>query len=72
MAKNTSYEQLTHNGSPFELQDMFVGGVPYKVFKRGPKTLYDVFMKAAAFTDHEFIVNGNMRLTFGQALLLGK
>ena len=71
MVKNTSYEQLIHKGSPFELQDASVEGIHCKVFKRGPKTLYDVFMKAADYDEHEFIINGNMRFTFGQAFQRG-
>jgi acyl-CoA synthetase (AMP-forming)/AMP-acid ligase II len=71
MVKITSYEQLIHKGSPFELQDMVVGGVPCKVFPRGPQTLRDVFIKAASFADREFIIKGDTRLTFGQAFRRG-
>ena len=67
MVKITSYEHLIHKGSPFELEDTVVGGIPCKVFPRGPKTLYDVFIKTASFAGREFIIYGDMRLTFEQA-----
>jgi len=67
MDKLLSYELLIHKGSPFELQDAVIKGVPCKVFPRGPQTLREVFMKAAVFTEREFIIKDDTRLTFGQA-----
>ncbi|MDR0310741.1 MAG: long-chain fatty acid--CoA ligase, partial [Acidobacteriota bacterium] len=67
MKKILSYELLTHKGSPFELKDAVINGIPCKIFPRGPQTLRDVFIKSAAFADREFIVKGDTRLTFGQA-----
>jgi len=72
MDKLLSYELLIHKGSPFELQDAVIKGVTCKVFPRGPQTLREVFMKAAAFAEREFIVKDDTRLTFGQALQRGK
>jgi len=69
--KLLSYEMLVHRGSPFELQDAVIKGIPCKVFPRGPQTLRDVFMKAASFADREFIIKDDTRLTFGQALQRG-
>ena len=66
-----SYERLIRKGSLFELQDAFVNGIPCKVFRRGPKTLRDVFMKATSFADRDFIVKGDVRMTFGQAFRFG-
>jgi long-chain acyl-CoA synthetase len=71
MDKLLSYELLIHKGSPFELQDAVIKGIPCKVFPRGPQTLRDVFMKAASFADREFIIKEDTRLTFGQALQRG-
>ena len=67
MEKLLSYELLTHKGSPFELQDVVIKGTPCKIFPRGPQTLRDVFIKSAAFADREFIIKGDMRLTYRQA-----
>jgi len=69
--KLLSYELLVHKGSPFELQDAVIKGIPCKVFPRGPQTLREVFMKAAAFADREFIIKNDMRLTFRQAFQRG-
>ena len=70
--KALSYELLIHKGSPFELQDAVIKGIPCKVFPRGPQTLRDVFAKAAVFADREFIIKDDKRVTFGQALRMGK
>ena len=71
MNKVFSYELLIHKGSPFELQDAVIKGFPCKVFPHGPQTLRDVFLKAASFTDREFIIKDDTRLSFRQALLRG-
>ncbi len=56
--------RLTQKGSPFELMDAVINGVPCKIFPHGPKTLQDVFLKTASFKQKEFIVHGNERLSF--------
>ena len=71
MDKILSYELLIHKGSPFELQDAVVRGIPCKIFPHGPQTLRDVFMKALSFASREFIVKDDTRLTFGQAFRMG-
>ncbi|MBN1904627.1 MAG: acyl--CoA ligase [Deltaproteobacteria bacterium] len=60
--------RLIQKGSPFELQDTVINGVPFKIFPHGPKTLQDVFLKAASFKQNEFIVDGEVRLTFSQTI----
>jgi acyl-coenzyme A synthetase/AMP-(fatty) acid ligase len=65
-------KRLIQKGSPFELQDYVINGVPYKIFPHGPKTLQDVFLKAASFKQNEFIVDGEFRLTFSQTIEKGK
>ena len=71
MEKLSSYERLIQKGSPFELQDAVIKGIPCKIFPRGPQTLRDVFMKAASFAGREFIIKDDSRLTFGQAFQRG-
>jgi len=70
--KLLSYKLLTHKGSPFELEEAVIKGIPCKIFPRGPQTLQDVFRKAALFADREFIIKDDIRLTFGQAFRQGK
>lgn len=62
-------KRLTQHGSPFELQDSVIKGIPCKIFPHSPKTLQDVFLKATSFAQREFIVNGDTRLSFSQVLL---
>jgi long-chain acyl-CoA synthetase len=64
-------ERLIQKGSPFELQNAVIDGVPCKVFPRGPQTLRDVFLKSASFKEREFIVKDDTRLNFRQALQRG-
>jgi len=61
-------KRLIQKGSPFELMDAVVKGIPCKIFHHGPKTLQDVFLKAIAFKQNEFIISGETRLSFGQTL----
>ncbi|NLD39622.1 MAG: acyl--CoA ligase [Desulfatiglans sp.] len=61
-------KRLIQKGSPFELQDAVINGIPCKIFPHGPKTLQDVFIKAASFKQNEFIVDGEVRLTFNQTI----
>jgi len=65
---DTLSTRLIQRGSPFELQDAVNNGIKCKIFPRGPQTLQDVFMKTASFGQSEFIVSGNERLSFIQAL----
>ncbi|MBN2420441.1 MAG: acyl--CoA ligase [Deltaproteobacteria bacterium] len=65
---NNIIDRLIQKGSPFELQDAVLKGVPCKIFPHGPKTLQDIFLKASSFNQNEFIVDGEVRLTFNQAI----
>ena len=65
---DTYSKRLIQKGSPFELQKAIIEGIPYKIFPHGPKTLQDVFLKAASFRQSEFIVSDDKRLSFGEAL----
>lgn len=61
-------KRLTQKGSPFELMDAVVKGVPCKIFPHGPKTLQDVFLKAASFKEKAFIVCDEAKLSFRQVI----
>ena len=66
---DTFLKRIIQRGSPFELQDAVINGIPCKIFPRGPQTLQDVFMKATSFAQCEFIVSENTRMSFRQALV---
>ena len=61
-------KRLTQKGSPFELHNAIIKGIPCKIFPRGPNTIQDIFQKVRFFIKQEFIVSGNIRLSFGRAL----
>ena len=60
---------LSMPGQPFELVDEAIKGVPLKVYKHLPRNL-TVFVAEAMerFADRTFIVGGDRRLTYGEAL----
>ncbi len=62
------FKRLTQKGSPFELQDALINGIPCKIYPHGPKILQDIFLKAASFKQNEFIVDGDVRLTFSETI----
>ncbi|MGD9162161.1 MAG: class I adenylate-forming enzyme family protein [Desulfobacteraceae bacterium] len=61
-------KRLVQKGSPFELQNAVIKGIPCKIFPYGPKTLQDVFLKSASFKQSEFIISGETRLSFENVL----
>ncbi len=61
---DTITARLIQRGSPFELQDAVIDGVPCKIFPRGAQNLLQMYRKAAALGTREFIVDGTRRLTF--------
>ena len=61
---NTTAERLTAAGSPFEIVEASVAGVPCKVFRHAPSTLIDVYRRARSCGDREFLVSGVRRTTF--------
>jgi long-chain acyl-CoA synthetase len=61
---------LTAPGQEFELVDTEVGGVPMRVFARGPATLRDLVLATGAFGDRDYLVDEDSRITFAQHLRL--
>jgi acyl-CoA synthetase (AMP-forming)/AMP-acid ligase II len=57
---------LTAAGAPFELDELTVDGVPWRVFKHAPASLRDVFATSAAHGDKDFLVYREERLTYGE------
>lgn len=55
---------LMAKGAPFEVVSADVGGRTLRVFKNAAQTLPAVFDRARSFGDNEFIVFGQIRLTF--------
>jgi long-chain acyl-CoA synthetase len=59
----TREARLTGRGSPFELTDTAVNGIPCRTFRHGPQTLGDLYRHAAASAEHVFLVHGEGRWT---------
>ncbi len=54
----------TTPGSPLEIEERVVRGVTLKTWKHAPKTLRDVFLLGAQFSERTFLVNDAERATF--------
>ncbi len=59
---------LSAPGQPFELVDQVIDGVPLKVYRHLPTNLSHLIVAAQNFSDRTFLVSGDRRLTFGDAL----
>jgi acyl-CoA synthetase (AMP-forming)/AMP-acid ligase II len=59
---------LSARGQPFEMVDQQVNGVMLKVYKNLPPNLSHIFVAAGRYSDRDFLVDGDRRLTFGEAL----
>lgn len=63
---NTLADRLTARGSPFEIVQAVVEGVPCKTFRHAPRTLLDVYRRARACGDREFLVAGTRAVTYSE------
>ncbi|HEX7884818.1 MAG TPA: class I adenylate-forming enzyme family protein [Phenylobacterium sp.] len=59
-----AHAQLTAPGSPFEIEEKPIRGVPTKTWKHAPPTLRDVFLDGLRFREREFLVYEDDRATF--------
>ena len=57
-------ELLTRPGSPFEVEDRIIRGVPLKVWKHAPATLRDLWELGRVHGDKTFLVNEDERVSF--------
>lgn len=60
--------QLTAEGQLFELADLSVRGITYKVFRHAAATLKDVFAPARTFGDRPFMVYEEERWSFAETM----
>lgn len=58
--------QLQAPGSPFEIEEIVVGGSTCRVFRSAPATLNEVFAAAQRFGEKEFIVYDEVRMTYAE------
>lgn len=66
-----AHAQLTAPGQPFEIETRLIRGRPVSVWKHAPATAAQVFARTRAFGPREFLVLGDIRVTydaFGRAV----
>ncbi len=67
LALNAVMDRLTAAGGPLETTTIERGGTAYRAFKHAPPSLPAYFAHyCAQHADAEFLVDGNLRLTFGE------
>ncbi|WP_028921180.1 class I adenylate-forming enzyme family protein [Pseudonocardia acaciae] len=62
--------RLTAPGQEFEVAEREVGGVPMRVYTRGPQTLRELVLNTTAFGDHDFLIYQDERRSFAEHLRL--
>jgi len=61
-------DQLSAPGQPFELVDAEVSGTTLRIYKNLPPNLTHLVVEALAHSERTFLVSGERRLTYAQAL----
>lgn len=64
--RQQALDALTAPGQPYELETVEIGGRPVRVFRNAPRSLRELFEQTA--TELPFIVHGEERISFAQAL----
>ena len=55
---------LTAPGTPFEMEERSIRGVPTRVWKNAPPTLRDLFLVSRKFGERTFVVYGDERVSY--------
>ena len=63
---------LTSPGTPFEMETTEVQGIPMRIFKNAPKNLRDIWSATSAFSDQDYIVYENERISYAQAHVISE
>ena len=61
-------ERLIGPGKPFEIEQVEARGVSVEVFKGAPRTLAEIYARAAAFGDQPLAVHNGVRLSYAEVL----
>src|SRR5271168_100086 len=59
-----AHAALTGPGSPFEIEEREIRGIPMRVWKNAPPTLREVFLASRAFGDKTFLVSRDERASY--------
>ena len=63
-AINAAIQEISTSEEKYLLTDEVIRGMPFKVFKNGPKNLRDVLDLCIAYGDADFLVYEEERYTF--------
>jgi long-chain acyl-CoA synthetase len=59
-----AHRLLTAKGTPFEIEQLVINGIPTRVWKNAPPTFRELFIKGRSFGDRTFAVYGDDRTTY--------
>jgi len=62
-----AWAELTAPDAPFETTAVDIRGVPTRTFRRAPASVRDIWMATRAFSDRDYLVYREERLTYAQA-----
>ena len=62
-----AWAELTAPGAPFEVVEIPVRGAMIRTFKAAPPSVRELWLSTAQFSDRDYIVYQDDRLTYGQA-----
>ena len=62
-----AWEELTSEGSQFELEEVNVRGIDVLCYKNQPATLRDFWLSSLRFGNADYLVYGNERISYTQA-----
>ena len=66
-AYQSAWQSLTAPGADFEIVNGTVFGNPCRVYKNAPKTLRDVWLSSQQFSDQDYLVYNDERMSYGEA-----
>jgi long-chain acyl-CoA synthetase len=62
-----AWGELTAPGAAFEIETIDVRGVPTRAYKNAPPTIRALWMASTQFSDREYLIYQNERMTYGEA-----
>ena len=64
---NRAWAELTAPGSPLEVTEVEVRGVPLRAYKNAPPNVRALWLASAQFADRDYLVFGDERITYAEA-----
>ena len=62
-----AWTELTSVGQPFEIEEINVRGSLIRSYKHAPPNIRAVWLSTVAFSDRDYLVYQDERITYGQA-----